>query len=110
MHEYWDRLVDFVNSTHIPEQFDKVDYVGLFSNPWFLVPFIILIGYMLYKQEFKNIITLGLFLGCWAFSGTEYMANLTVDGELQLSKVLPIVFGAAAVMGIIIYMHFGRSD
>jgi hypothetical protein len=34
---------------------------------------------------------------------------LIVNGELQIGKVLPVMFGGAAALGIIIYMYFGRS-
>jgi hypothetical protein len=33
-----------------------------------------------------------------------------VDGILQMNKVLPVLFGAAAALGFIIYLLFGRSD
>ena len=48
--------------------------------------------------------------GCWHISGTEYMNSLIVNNEIQLAKVLPVVFGAACILGLIIYMYFGRSD
>jgi uncharacterized membrane protein YciS (DUF1049 family) len=38
------------------------------------------------------------------------MNTLIVDDEIQLAKVLPVVFGAACILGIVIYMYFGRSD
>ena len=104
------KIVDFIHSTQVLEQFREVDAVGLFTNPWFLVPFIGLIGYMLYKQDFKEIVVIFIGLLCWHISGTEYMATLIVDDEIQLAKVLPVVFGAAVLLGTIIYMYFGKSD
>ena len=92
------------------QQFKEEDAVGLFTNPWFLVPFICLIGYMLYKQDFREIIVIIIGFGIWHVSGTEYMNSLIVDNEIQLAKVLPVVFGAACILGLIIYMYFGRSD
>ncbi len=38
------------------------------------------------------------------------MNTLIVGDELQLAKVLPVVFGGAALLGLVIYMYFGRSD
>ena len=100
----------FIESTKLIDQIAEVDYVGLFSNPWFLVPFICLISYMLYKQDFREIVVIFIGFGCWHISGTEYMNTLIVDNEIQLAKVLPVVFGAACILGLIIYMYFGRSD
>ena len=107
---FFTKAVDFIDSTQVLQQFKEVDAVGLFTNPYFLVPFICLIGYMLYKQDFREIILIVIGLGCWHISGTEYMHTLIVGDELQLAKVLPIVFGAACILGLIIYMYFGRSD
>jgi hypothetical protein len=38
------------------------------------------------------------------------MQTLVVNGELQVNKVLPVLFGGAALIGLIIYLLFGRSD
>jgi hypothetical protein len=108
--DFLTKIVDFINSTQVLEQFREVDAVGLFTNPWFLVPFLGLLGYMLYKQDFKEIVVIFIGLLLWHISGTEYMATLIVGDELQLAKVLPVVFGAACLLGIVIYMYFGKSD
>ncbi len=92
------------------EQVANVDYVGLFSNPWFLVPFIAAVAYLLYKQAFKDLVLIVIFVAVWWVSGTEYMATLVVGDELQIGKILPVLFGGAAVLGFVIYMFFGRSD
>ena len=107
---FFTKIVEFIDSTQVLQQLKEVDAVGLFTNPWFLVPFICLIGYMLYKQSFKEIIVIIIGFGCWHISGTEYMNTLIVDDEIQLAKVLPVVFGADCILGVIIYMYFGRSD
>jgi hypothetical protein len=108
--DFLTKIVEFIHSTQVLQQFKEVDAVGLFTNPWFLVPLLCLIGYMLYKQDFKEIVVIFLGFGCWHISGTEYMNTLIVNNEVQLAKVLPVVFGAACVLGLIIYMYFGRSD
>jgi hypothetical protein len=108
--DFLTKIVDFIHSTQVLQQFKEVDAVGLFSNPWFLIPFICLIGYLLYKQSFREIIVIFIGFGCWHISGTEYMHTLIVGDEIQLAKVLPVVFGSACVLGIIIYLYFGRSD
>jgi len=108
--DFLTKIVDFIHSTQVIEQFKEVNAVGLFTNPWFLVPLICLIGYMLYKQDFREIIIIIIGFMCWHISGTEYMNTLIVNDEIQLEKVLPVVFGAACILGVIIYMYFGRSD
>ena len=108
--DFFTKIVEFIHSTQVLEQFKEVDALGLFTNPWFLLPLICLIGYLLYKQEFREIIVIFIGFGCWHISGTEYMNTLIVGDEIQLSKVLPVVFGAACLLGVIIYMYFGRSD
>lgn len=100
----------WLDTTHLPEQIKEVDFAALFTNPWFLVPFIGLVGYLVYKQAFRDLIIMGLLMGVWYATGTEYMQTLVVGDELQVNKVLPLLFGGAAVLGIIIYLLFGRSD
>ena len=103
------KIVELIASTNIPQQIEKVDFGGLFTNPWFLVPFLSLIGWNIYKQAFKEIILIFIIIGVWYISGTQYMHTLIVGGELQIGKILPVMFGGAAVLGIVIYMYFGRS-
>ena len=100
----------FIESTHIPEQIKAGDLSALFANPWFLVPFVALVGYLLYKKAFRDLIILGAIIALWWASGTQYMQTLVVNGELQVTKVLPVLFGGAAMLGLIIYILFGRSD
>ena len=107
---FFNKIVEFILSTQVLQQFKEVDAAGLFTNPWFLVPLLCLLGYLLYKQDFKEIIVIIIGFGCWHISGTEYMATLIVNDEVQLAKVLPVVFGSACLLGIIIYMYFGRSE
>ncbi len=103
------RIIGFVDATNLPQQIRDVDAAGLFSNPWFLVPFVSFIGWNIYKKAFKEIILVLIIAGIWYVSGTEYMATLIVDGELQIGKILPVMFGGATVLGLVIYMYFGRS-
>lgn len=105
-----DKIGDIFKSTNIPQQLNDVDVAGLFSNPWFIVPFVALIGWQLYKQAFKDIFLVFVIMGLWWVSGTEYMQTLVVGQELQISKILPVMFGGAALLGLMIYLYFGRSD
>lgn len=107
---FFGSILAWVESTHVVEQVADVDYVGLFTNPWFLVPFICAILYLLWKQSFKDLIIIAIFVGVWWVSGTEYMATLVIGDELQIKKILPVLFGGASILGFIIYMFFGRSD
>ncbi len=110
MGSFFDKIFAFIDSTMLPEQITAVDYGGLFTNPWFLVPFICFIGYLLYKQKWRDIIFVIIFISIWFLSGTDYMQTLVVGEELQVNKVLPVLFGGAVVLGIVIYLLFGRSD
>lgn len=96
--------------THLQEQIRDVDAIGLLSNPWFLVPFVALMGYMLYKKAFRDIVILATIMGVWWVSGTEYMQTLVVGDELQISKILPVLFGGAVILGVVIYLLISRSD
>ncbi len=110
MAEIVDKFLAAVQDTKIPEQIKEVDYVGLFTNPWFMVPFVAMVLYMLWKQSFKELIIIAIFIGVWWATGTEYMQTLVVGEELQLKKVLPVMFGGAALLGFVIYLLFGRGD
>ncbi|MCW5198240.1 hypothetical protein VU07_02860 [Desulfobulbus sp. F4] len=102
-------VVTWLQSTGVPHQIKDVDAAGLFTNPWFMVPFVALIGYLIWKQAFTELIIVAIFVSIWLVSGTEYMQTVVVDGELQIKKVLPVVAGAAALLAFVIYLLFGRS-
>jgi hypothetical protein len=110
MNEFFGKIWASVESTKVIEQVADVDAAGLFTNPWFLVPFIALVAYLLWKMRWRDIVFLAIFIGVWWVSGTEYMHSLVVGEKLQVNKVLPVMFGGAAILGIIIYLLFGRSD
>ncbi len=108
--EFFASVQEWFASTNIQEQIRDVDFTGLFSNPWFIVPFAFMVVYLLYKQNWKDIIIIAIFVAVWWVSGTNYMNSLLVDGEIQINKILPVIFGGAAVLGFVIYLFFGRSD
>ncbi|RUM33579.1 MAG: hypothetical protein DSY50_08015 [Desulfobulbus sp.] len=105
----FDQIGNIVQATNLPEQIKDVDYAGLFTNPWFMVPFIIWVGYKIYKQAFRDLLIAGIIIALWWVSGTEYMQTLVVGDELQINKILPVLFGGAVIMGFLIYVFFGRS-
>ncbi len=104
------KISEWIAETHLQEQLKEVDIVGLFTNPWFLVPFIILVSYFLYKQEFKNLLLTGVFVGIWWLTGTEYMNSLVIGDQIQAKKIIPVVLGGAVALAFLIYIFFGRSD
>ena len=104
------KIADWFESTHLQEQIKDVDIIALFSNPWFIVPFACMVLYMLYKQSWRDLIIITLLVGIWWVSGTPYMNSLLVNGEIQIAKILPVVFGGAVVLGFVIYLLFGLSD
>lgn len=108
--EFFAKIGDWFESTHIDEQLRNVDYVGLFTNPWFMVPFVALVAWMIYKQKWSRIIITGIGFGVWYFSGTDYARSLLVDGEIDINKILPVMFGGAILLGFVVYLLFGRSD
>ena len=110
MSEFFGKIMALIESTKLIDQIAEVDYVGLFSNPWFLVPFIALVIYLLWKQRWRDMFFIAIFIGVWWASGTDYMQTLVVGEELQVNKVLPVLFGGAAILGVVIYLLFGRSD
>jgi hypothetical protein len=110
MNDFVDSISIWFESTHLLQQIKDVDYQGLFTNPWFLVPFVAFIMYLLYKQAFRDLIIVGIFVGGWWFSGHDYIQTIVVDGHIQMNKVLPLLFGGAGVLALLIYMLFGRSD
>jgi len=69
-----------------------------------------LVVYLLYRQAFRDLIIIFLFVAVWWVSGLDYMQTMVVNGELQMNKILPVLFGGAAVLGLVVYMLFGRSD
>ena len=101
---------DLISNSLLIEQIQDVDVKGLFTNPWFLVPFVGLVGWWCYKQAFNNLVLLALGLGLWWFTGTPYATGLVVDGEIQAGKILPVAGVGVGALLVIIYLFFIRSD
>jgi len=103
-------VVDFINYTQLLEQIRQVDVKGLFTNPWFLVPFIAQIGWWFYKQALNSLACTAMAIGVWWFSGTSYAQQMVINGELQLGKVLPVAGVGLVVIVLLVYLFFIRSD
>jgi len=110
MSDFAAKLAAWWEATQLPVQIHETDVAGLFTNPYFLVPFLCLIAYQLYKQAFKYMILVGLSIGIWVFAGSQYMQEINASKELPLGKVLPVMFGGCTVLAFVVYMFFGRSD
>ena len=108
--ELFTKIAEWFESTHIDQQLRDVDYMAVLVNPWLIVPFVIMIAYMLYKQRWTQIIITAVGVGVWYFSGTNYANSLLVNGEIDIQKILPVMFGGAVVLGFVVYLLFGRSD
>ncbi len=110
MSDFLNRIGNWFATTHIIEQFQNVDVKGLFHNPYFLVPLIGLVLYFLYRQNFAYLISTALGLGLWVFSGTDYVRGAMVDGQIVLSKILPIIGIGLGALAILVYLLFLRSE
>lgn len=109
MVEYFKKGVELIRSTQVPEQLKNVDYSGLLHNPWFIVPIALIVIYLIYKKEF-NLLAIGaVFVGIWLFTGTDYMSSLIVGGKIQIGKILPVVFGGAVALIVVIYLLLNRD-
>ena len=106
---FFETIVGYVKATNIPQQLNDVDYNALMRNPWFMVPFVVLVLYMLYKKEITNLMVMGICVGVWCLTGTSYMTGLIVNGEIQMNKILPVVFGGAVVLIALIYLLLNRD-
>ena len=110
MTDFLGKIATFVESTKLQEQVRAVDVHGLFTNPYFLIPFICCIAYLLYKQAFTKLALIGIAIGLWVFSGSSFMQGLIVNGELQLGKILPVAGVWLLAVATAVYLLFMRSD
>jgi len=100
----------FIHDTGIPKQINTIDYHGLFTNPWFMVPLIAVILYEIFRRHIKSVISIFIFFGVWAFFGTPYMQEILKSDTVGLGKILPLLGGAVIILAIVIYMYFLRSE
>ena len=110
MPEFLVPVIDWIVATNVPQQIQEVDAKGLFTNFYFMVPFVLLVGHVMYKQEVNNLVIIALGVGLWIFSGSHFMANLFVDDEMQIGKLLPVLAVWIGAIGVFIYFLFIRSD
>ncbi len=110
MPDFFTRVLDFFERTGVPEQVSQVDVSGLFANPYFMGPFLLVVCYLLYKQAFTDLAVLGIAIGMWIFSGSSWMEGLTANGELQIGRILPVAGVWLVALMAVVYLLFMRSD
>ncbi|MEW6219826.1 MAG: hypothetical protein AB1634_09880 [Thermodesulfobacteriota bacterium] len=110
MTEIFSTIVDWINATQVPDQLRDVDAKGLFTNPFFLLPFIGLVGHMIWRQAVRDLILMVLFIGLWMFTGSQMVQGIFVEGEIQIDKILPVLGVGVGAIAVIVYLFFIRSD
>lgn len=110
MTDFFIRAQEWIHQTQVLEQIKGVDASGLFHNPYFLVPLICVVVYNLYRQTFNNLIIVGLAIGFWAFSGTDYVRGAVVDGQIQIGRIIPLAGVGIGGIAVLIYLFFIRQD
>ncbi|MDD5758605.1 MAG: hypothetical protein PHI06_05940 [Desulfobulbaceae bacterium] len=110
MPDFLNRAIEWIHQTQVLEQIQAVDVSGLFHNPYFLAPFICVIIYNLYRQTFTNLIIIAIGLGLWYFSGTDYVRGAVIDGQVQISKIIPLAGVGIGSIGVLVYLLFIRQD
>ncbi len=108
--DFFAPVFTFINRTGMPKQINTIDYKGLFTNPWFMVPLVAVIVYEIYRKSFKSIISIFIFLGVWAFFGTPYMQAIFASDTVTIDKILPLLGGAILILAVVVYMYFLRSE
>ncbi|MBC8207622.1 MAG: hypothetical protein H8E79_00425 [Desulfobulbaceae bacterium] len=109
MGEFFAFINDWIVSTKVPEQLRDVDAKNLLRNGYFMVPFIGIMMYFVFRQAFSYLIITALIFGLWWFSGTDMVTGAVVNGEIQMDRMLP-VFGVGTIgLGIIAYL-FTKGD
>lgn len=106
MTAWFDTVLEILAATSLPEQISAADFPGLFSNPFFFLPSLALVGYFFYRRNFKGLVLLGLGLGLWVFSTSSYMDGLIVNNELQLDKVLPVIGVFVLALVVVVCLFF----
>lgn len=110
MAEFLTPVIDFINNTQVLDQIRDVEVKALFTNPWFMVPFVLQIGWWLYKQAVNSLVITGLVTGLWWFSGSRFTQDLIINGEMQPAKIFPVVGVGIVVIVVLAYLFFIRSD
>ena len=75
-----------------------------------MVPFVALVGYLIFKKSINNLILIAAVMAVWLFSGSNYVQEAFQGDTLQVGKVLPIIGFGVVIIGVVVYALFMRSD
>jgi hypothetical protein len=106
MGDFWRQFTDMLEATAIQRQLLEHDIAGLAVNPWFMVPFCLLILWMIYRKAWRGIVIIALIIGLWWFSGSQFMDGTIVDGKPVLTKLVPVIGVFLVAVAIIAYLLF----
>ena len=110
MTDFFASIADFFQSTQIPEQIQNVDVSGLLTNTWFMVPFLGYVGYLVFKKALNSLVLIAVIFAIWMFSGSNMVKDVFHGDEMQVGKLLPIIGFGVAMIGVVVYVLFIRSD
>ena len=105
-----DKLGEWIESTAMHQQIQAFDLSGLVHNPYFIVPCTIFLLYSLWKKNWISLFLAAVFGGIWYLLSTPYMGGFVNGMEIDQAKILPLFFGGAIVVGIVVVILFGRSE
>lgn len=106
MNDLWQRFMDMMKVTEMPRQLLERDIAGLTHNLWFMLPFCLLIAWLIYRKSWQNIAIIAVITGLWWFSGSSYMDGTVVDGKPILAKLIPVAGVFLVAVVIIAYLLF----
>ena len=106
MGDFWRQFTDMLRASAISRQLLEHDIAGLAHNPWFMIPFCLLILWMIYRKAWRNIAIIALIIGLWWFSGSEFMDGTIVNGQPVLAKLASVIGVFLVAVAIIAYLLF----
>ena len=106
MDDLWRQFTGLLKATAIPQQVLEHDIAGLAHNLWFVIPFCLLILWMIYRKAWRDIAIVALVIGLWWFSGSEFMNGTIVNGKTVLTKLVSVIGVFLAAVAVIAYLLF----
>ncbi len=106
----YEELTAWIDSSALHQQVQNVDAAGLFTNPWFIVPFLVFVATCLYQKNIMTLVFAGVVIGAWYLCGTELMRGIVGDGGPNMDKIFPVLAVGAVVALVVVIFFFGRSD
>lgn len=94
---------EFITNTQVIEQLQDQEFRALYKNWYFIVPVAIFYCCKIFRGSFKAPVILTVMLIGGFFIDTEFCRSATINGEMQLDHVLPIVGGIFVGLLVILY-------